>query len=94
MKNCGGTTQTSIPGPSSRFATAHLEVDVTTASLPEALRNVWCREQDIFLEVAASATQALAVPQDARASPQVTRHDCKRIEELERELLRKDPRPG
>jgi hypothetical protein len=29
-------------------------------------------------------------PQDARASPQATRHDRKRIKELERELLRKD----
>ena len=35
-------------------------------------------------------TTALADPQDARASPQVTRADRKRIKELERELLRKD----
>ena len=38
----------------------------------------------------ASATAALADPQDARASPQATRQDRKRIKELERELLRKD----
>ena len=38
----------------------------------------------------ASATTALAEPQDARASPQATRQDRKRIKELERELLRKD----
>jgi transposase len=38
----------------------------------------------------ASATAALAELQDARASPQATRQDRKRIKELERELLRKD----
>ena len=38
----------------------------------------------------ASATTALAAPEEQRASPQATRHDRKRIKELERELLRKD----
>ena len=38
----------------------------------------------------ASATTALAAPEELRASPQATRHDRKRIKELERELLRKD----
>ena len=33
---------------------------------------------------------ALAAPDEARASPQATRQDRKRIKELERELLRKD----
>jgi hypothetical protein len=37
-----------------------------------------------------SAAAALAEPEDARASPQATRKDRKRIKELERELLRKD----
>ena len=37
-----------------------------------------------------NATMALAEPEEARASPQVTRADKKRIKELERELLRKD----
>jgi len=37
-----------------------------------------------------SATTALAEPEEARASPQATRADKKRIKELERELLRKD----
>ena len=37
-----------------------------------------------------SATTALAEPQAARASPEVTRQDRKRIKEIERELLRKD----
>ena len=37
-----------------------------------------------------SAATALAAPEEARASPQATRTDKKRIKELERELLRKD----
>ena len=32
----------------------------------------------------------MAEPEEARASPQATRQDKKRIKELERELLRKD----
>ena len=35
-------------------------------------------------------TTALAEPEEARASPQTTRQDRKRIKDLERELLRKD----
>ena len=38
----------------------------------------------------ASATAALAEPEEARASPQATRADRKRIKELERDLQRKD----
>ena len=41
-------------------------------------------------QVRLSATTALAEPEEARASPQATRRDKKRIKELERELLRKD----
>ena len=67
---------------------------VTTAALPDALRNAWCREQGIYPaeldQWCTSATAALIDPQDARATPQATRHDRKRIKELERELLRKD----
>ena len=37
-----------------------------------------------------SATQALAEPDEARASPQQTKQDRRRIKELERELRRKD----
>ena len=36
------------------------------------------------------ATQALAEPGEARASPLQTKQDRRRIKELERELLRKD----
>ena len=67
---------------------------ITTAALSEADKSAWCREHGLYpaeLEQwCASATTALADPQDARASPQVTRQDRKRIKELERELLRKD----
>jgi transposase len=37
-----------------------------------------------------SATQALAEPEEARASPQQTQQDRRRIKELERELRRRD----
>ena len=37
-----------------------------------------------------AATQALAEPEEARASPQQTKQDRRRIKELERELRRKD----
>ena len=67
---------------------------ITTAALSEADKSAWCREHGIYpaeLEQwCVSATTALADPQDARASPQVTRQERKRIKELERELLRKD----
>lgn len=37
-----------------------------------------------------AATQALADPEDVRATPQQTRADKRRIKELERDLQRKD----
>ena len=37
-----------------------------------------------------SATQALAEPEEVRASPQQTKQDRRRIKELEREVRRKD----
>jgi transposase len=37
-----------------------------------------------------AARQALAEPEEARASPQQTKQDRRRIKELERELRRKD----
>lgn len=75
-------------------AAARLEAVITTAALPEADKSAWCREQGLYptelTKWCESATAALAQPQDARASPQATRHDKRRIKELERELLRKD----
>jgi len=62
--------------------------------MAEAAKSAWCREHGVYpaeLEKwLSSATASLAEPEDARASPQATRKDRKRIKELERELLRKD----
>ena len=75
-------------------AAARLEAVITTAALDEAARSAWCREHGVYPQQLqqwrASATQALAQPEEARASPQQTRHDRRRIKELERELRRKD----
>ena len=75
-------------------AGARLEAVITTAALDEAGKSAWCREHGVYpAELAkwrSSATAALAEPEEARASPQATRADRKRIKELERDLLRKD----
>ncbi len=75
-------------------AAGRLEVVISTAAMDEAGRSAWCREHGMYpLELdkwRASATAALAEPEEARASPQATRQDKKRIKELERDLLRKD----
>jgi len=71
-----------------------LEAVITSAALDEATKSAWSREHGVYPaeldKWRASATAALAEPEEARASPQATRHDRKRIKELERELLRKD----
>ena len=75
-------------------AVARLEAVITTAAMSEAHKSAWCREHGVYLaeldKWRASCTTALADPEDARASPQATRADRKRIKELERDLLRKD----
>ena len=75
-------------------AGARLEAVVTTASMNEAGKSAWCRGHGAFPaeldQWRASCTAALAEPEEARASPQATRQDRKRIKQLERELLRKD----
>ena len=75
-------------------AAARLEAVIVVAALDEAGKSAWCREHGVFLaeldQWRASATTALAEPEELRASPQATRQDRKRIKELERELLRKD----
>ena len=75
-------------------AGGRLEAVITTAALDEAGKSAWCRQHGVYpAELAkwrASATAALAEPEEARASPQATRQDRKRIKELERDLLRKD----
>ncbi len=75
-------------------AGARLEAVVATAPMNEAGKSAWCREHGVYpVELEkwrASCAAALAEPEEARASPQATRQDRKRIKELERELLRKD----
>jgi hypothetical protein len=67
---------------------------ITTAALDEAGKSAWCRQQGVYPaeldKWRANCTAALAEPEEARASPQATRADRKRIKELERDLLRKD----
>jgi transposase-like protein len=75
-------------------AAARLEAVIATAALDESTRSAWCREQGVYPQQLQqwrqSATQALAQPEEARASPQQTKRDRRRIKELERELRRKD----
>ena len=75
-------------------AGARLEAVITAAAMDEAGKSAWCREHGVYLaeldKWRLSALAALAEPEEARASPQATRQDKKRLKELERELLRKD----
>jgi len=75
-------------------AGARLEAVITAAAMDEAGKSAWCREHGLYPteldKWRLNATTALAEPEEARASPQSTRKDKKRIKELERELLRKD----
>jgi transposase-like protein len=75
-------------------AGGRLEAVIVTAAMAEAERNAWCREHGVYPDELAQwrlhAITALAEPEEARASPQATRADKKRIKELERELQRKD----
>ena len=75
-------------------AGGRLEAVIATAAMAEASKSAWCREHGVYPaeldKWRGSATAALAEPEEARASPQATRQDRKRIKELERELLRKD----
>ena len=75
-------------------AGGRLEAVIVAAAMDEAGKSAWCREHGVYPadldQWRLSATTALADPEEARASPQATRQDKKRIKELERELLRKD----
>ena len=75
-------------------ARARLEAVITAAAMDEAGKSAWCREHGVYPAELdnwrLSATTALMEPEEARAGPQATRQDKKRIKELERELLRKD----
>jgi len=75
-------------------AAARFEAVIATAAMDEATRSAWCREHGVYPQQLAqwreNATQALAEPEEARASPQQTKHDRRRLRELEREVRRKD----
>jgi DNA-binding transcriptional MerR regulator len=75
-------------------ASARLSAVITTAAMDEATRSAWCRENGVYPQELdawrTSATQALAAPEEQRASPKETAADRRRIKELERELRRKD----
>jgi DNA-binding transcriptional MerR regulator len=75
-------------------ASARLSAVITTAAMDEATRSAWCRENGVYPQELdawrASATHALAAPEEQRASPKETAADRRRIKELERELRRKD----
>ena len=75
-------------------AAARFDAVVTAAALDEAGKSSWCRANGVYLQDLTkwqqSATEALAKPEEARASPLQTKQQRRRIKELERELLRKD----
>ena len=75
-------------------AAARFEAVLMTAALDEAGKSAWCRERGVYPQELEqwreSATQALAEPEEIRASPRETKADRRRIKELERELRRKD----
>ncbi len=82
------------PGERAWTAAARFEAVLMTASLDEAGKSAWCRERGVYPQELEqwreSATQALAEPEEIRASPRETKADRRRIKELERELRRKD----
>ena len=75
-------------------AAARFDAVLTTAAMDEAGKSAWCRANGVYLQELArwrqAATQALAEPEEARASPQQTKQDRRLIKELERELRRKE----
>ena len=80
------------PPPNRWTPVARLEAVIATATLDEASRSAWCREQGLY------PTQLDTWKQDAIAglggqrpgSLADARQDRKRLKELERELTRKD----
>jgi hypothetical protein len=75
-------------------AAARFDAVLSTASMDEMSKSAWCRANGVYAQELdtwrQSATAALGEPAAARASPQQTRQDRRRIKELERELLRKE----
>jgi len=80
-------------GGSQRWtAAARLEAVIATATMDEATRSAWCREQGLYAaELDAWKRDAIAGLGEPRAASAVeARQDRRRVKELERELHRKD----
>ncbi len=75
-------------------AAARFEAVLMTATLDETAKSAWCREHGLYPQELEqwrqSATQALAAPEETRASRSGAKADRQRIKALERELRRKD----
>lgn len=75
-------------------AAARFDAVLTTAAMDENAKAAWCRANGVYLKDLNtwrhSATQALAAPEEERASPNQTKQDRRRIKELERDLRRKN----
>jgi transposase-like protein len=69
-----------------------LQAVITTATMAEATRSAWCREQGLYpAELEAWKQDAIAGLGEPRAASAVeARQDRRRVKELERELHRKD----
>jgi len=67
-------------------AAARLEAVIATAAMDEVARSAWCRERGVYPSELQrwreAATAALAEPEEARATPQKTREDQRRIKTL------------
>ena len=82
------------PGKKVWTAAARFDAVLVTAAMDESAKAAWCRANGVYLKDLQawreSATQALAAPQEMRASPSQTKQDRRRIKELERDLRRKN----
>jgi len=82
------------PGKKVWTAAARFDAVLVTAAMDEAAKAAWCRASGVYLKDLhawrESATQALATPDEVRASPNQTKQDRRRIQELERDLRRKN----
>jgi transposase-like protein len=73
-------------------AAARLQAVIVTATMDEATRGAWCREQGLYpTELDGWKRDAIAGLGEPRAASAVeARQDRRRVKELERELHRKD----
>lgn len=73
---------------------ARFDALLTTASMDEVARSAWCRAQGVYPQDLVTwrqaAQQGLSEPRQAGSGGRQGKHDRKRIQELERELRRKE----